>query len=131
MADSNASPRINGRLSVTHCDFCGQRWEPLDENGWCAQCRRLNLYLEIHQAGGALDAIEGAVRAAAEGNVHPTDIQERVESVIGDLCRAEVLPPTLEELHARLGEVIDGLAVDSGRIDDLEDALEQEEEEED
>jgi hypothetical protein len=102
MPEANASPRVGG-LGVTHCEFCG-RPAPLDEEGWCVECRRVDAYRAVDQANVALAAVEAAVRVAAS-YAHADDVRAAVQWVIADRGGGE--PDTLEEMHGRLRKFID------------------------
>jgi hypothetical protein len=87
------------------CEFCGKQVPLLYADDYCGSCHRTNLYLSIHEAGAALDALEAVARVAAS-SAHVEDVRDRVERAIE--TRDGGQPATLEEMHVELAALILG-----------------------
>ena len=86
-------------LGVTHCDRCGAPDRPLNVEGWCPMCQKIDAHAG-HEAGtSALEAVRGMLQAFA-GRLHPDDVREAVD---------EELPSDGVARLSEMGERIDDL----------------------
>ena len=90
-------------LGVTRCDRCGAPNRPLDHEGFCPMCQKLEAHVRSEAAEVSLEILSATLRVALEGNAHPEDIRALVEEELRGA--SSLMGGTQKELHQKIDEL--------------------------